>query len=216
LLTNAKKPLPAEAIAEASAILAAVKASGVRAFGPPSKRLVEAARAWGSDAEWELVRGVPLKGQRVAALSALLSEWSSTAPSVGEGVESSSGALHIEPPLESPPAVLDATDASAASLSLRPSEWQATLQFLKEHRALAAASTAPRAQIAGTPAETLSASAVWGAFESDTGSSGPPPLSVSFASPLFAFRMGTSGLSGATLRDAVQAELDGAKDLPDS
>ena len=50
-LLSAGLPLSADVIARAVAILEVVQASAVRAFGPSSKRVIEAARAWGSDAE---------------------------------------------------------------------------------------------------------------------------------------------------------------------
>ena len=71
-MLSAGLPLSADVIARAVAILDVVQASAVRAFGPSSKRVIEAARAWGSDAEWEQVRSASLKSDQVTALLALL------------------------------------------------------------------------------------------------------------------------------------------------
>jgi hypothetical protein len=167
-MTTAAVPLSAAAIAEASAILAVVQASDVRAFGPSSKRIVEAARSWGSDQEWETVRGAALKGERVNALAALLSEWSAALHGGGGVVASPSVASSsAESALDTP------SSLPSKSLTLPPAEWDAALKFLQERRSRVANRVA-----SGVDASTTSgrASSGWEDFETAAPSHVPPSL----------------------------------------
>jgi hypothetical protein len=204
-LLSAGLPLSADVIARASVILGAVQGRAVRAFGPTSKRIVEAARAWGSDAEWEQVRGASLKSDQVAALLALLTKWSAALASEGDSPAPPGAAVIPSEAAPEEPSVPSSSD-SPVGLSLSAADWDATREFLANRRASEQATSLSSAK----PATG------WEEFKTAAVSRGPPPLSISFVSPLFNFRLGSGILAGATPRDAAQAELDGASDLPDA
>ena len=132
--------LPADVIARAVAVLDVVQASTVRAFGPSSKRVIEAARAWGSDAEWEQVRSASLKSDQVAALLALLAKWSAALGGESAGPALPGAAAISSEAVRDGPSVSSSSD-SPVGLSLSAADWDATREFLaNRHSAEQAAS----------------------------------------------------------------------------